>query len=37
MVQHLPLPVKRIWTFTSKRSFNYVKHWTWMGWLKIKW
>jgi hypothetical protein len=32
-----PSPVKRIRTFTSKHSFNYVKLSTWMGWLKIKW
>jgi hypothetical protein len=33
----LPLPVKKIRTFTSKRSFNFVKHSTWTGWLNIKW
>jgi hypothetical protein len=32
-----PSPVKKIQTFTSKCSFNYVKHSTWTGWLKIKW
>jgi hypothetical protein len=26
-----PSPVKKIRTFTSKRSFNYVKHLTWTG------
>jgi hypothetical protein len=31
MVQHSPSPVKKIQTFTSKRSFNYVKHSTWTG------
>jgi hypothetical protein len=29
MVQHSPSPVKKIRTFTSKRSFNYVKPLTW--------
>jgi hypothetical protein len=29
MVQHSPSPVKKIQTFTSKRSFNYVKPLTW--------
>jgi hypothetical protein len=32
-----PSLVKRISTFTSKRSFNFVKHSTWTGWLKINW
>jgi hypothetical protein len=31
MVQHSPSPVKRIRTFTSKHSFNYVRLSTWMG------
>jgi hypothetical protein len=26
-----PSPVKKTRTFTSKRSFNYVRHSTWMG------
>jgi hypothetical protein len=26
-----PSPVKKIRTFTSKRSFNYVRHSTWTG------
>jgi hypothetical protein len=26
-----PPPVKKIRTFTSKRSFNYVRHSTWTG------
>jgi hypothetical protein len=26
-----PSPVKRIRTFTSKRSFNFVRHSTWTG------
>jgi hypothetical protein len=30
-------PVKKIRTFTSKRSLNFVKHSTWTEWLKIKW
>jgi hypothetical protein len=31
-----PSPVKRIRTFTSKRSFNYARLSTWTGWLKTK-
>jgi hypothetical protein len=31
-----PSLVNKIWTFTSKRSFNYVRHSTWTGLLKIK-
>jgi hypothetical protein len=31
MVQTHPSPVKRIRTFTSKRSFNYARHSTWTG------
>jgi hypothetical protein len=31
MVQHSPFTGKKIRTFTSKCSFNYVKHSTWTG------
>jgi hypothetical protein len=31
MVQHSPFTGKRIRTFTSKCSFNYVRHSTWTG------